>query len=283
MTAESRTNGRRRPRPTAMIEDDPGPDGADPVTRRHARSVFALAFALMALDFIDRQVVVATFPYLKLEWGLSDAQLGALVSIVSVTVAVGAFPVALLVDRWSRVKAIAIMGTTWSLAALASAFTQNLASSSPPVPWSGRVRPATHRPRALWCPPRTPPDSGRRSSARSRLPPRSVWCSGCFSAGGSPRVGGGAPRSASSRSPDWCSPSWSCGCATTAPSAPLPATTGRHPRSCASSSGPVPALRPTSAGRCSSWWSRRSTPGCRATWSGRTVCRPTAPPRSGRR
>ena len=99
--------------------------GTDPVTRRHARSVFALAFALMALDFVDRQVVVATFPYLKAEWGLSDTQLGALVSIVSVTVAVGAFPVALLVDRWSRVKAIAIMGTTWSLAALASAFTQN--------------------------------------------------------------------------------------------------------------------------------------------------------------
>jgi MFS transporter, Spinster family, sphingosine-1-phosphate transporter len=43
------------------------------------RVVFAAAFALMVLDFADRQVVVATFPASQAEWGLSDAQLGALV------------------------------------------------------------------------------------------------------------------------------------------------------------------------------------------------------------
>ena len=86
-----------------------------------------MAFALMALDFVDRQVVVATFPYLKTEWGLSDTQLGALVSVVSLSVAVGAFPIALLADRWSRVKAIAVMGATWSLATLACGFAQNYA------------------------------------------------------------------------------------------------------------------------------------------------------------
>ena len=71
-------------------------------------------------DGDDRQVVVATFPQLQAEWGLSDAQLGALVSVVSVTVGLGAFPAALLVDRWSRVRAIALMGTVWSLAAAAA-------------------------------------------------------------------------------------------------------------------------------------------------------------------
>ena len=93
--------------------------GSVSALRRRAWTVFGMAFALMALDFIDRQVVVATFPYLKAEWGLSDTQLGALVSVVSVSVAMGAFPIALLADRWSRVKAIAVMGTTWSLATLA--------------------------------------------------------------------------------------------------------------------------------------------------------------------
>jgi MFS family permease len=101
--------------------------GSASVTRRHARTVFGMAFVLMAFDFIDRQVVVATFPYLKAEWGLSDTQLGALVSVVSLSVAVGAFPIALLADRWSRVKAIAVMGATWSLATLACGFAQSYA------------------------------------------------------------------------------------------------------------------------------------------------------------
>jgi MFS transporter, Spinster family, sphingosine-1-phosphate transporter len=101
--------------------------GSASVTKRYAWTVFGMAFVLMALDFIDRQVVVATFPYLKAEWGLSDTQLGALVSVVSVSVAVGAFPIALSADRWGRVKAIAVMGATWSLATLACGFAQNYA------------------------------------------------------------------------------------------------------------------------------------------------------------
>ena len=53
----------------------------------------------MLVDYIDRQVIVSLFPYMKAEWDLSDKQLGALVSVVSVTVALGALPVALLADR----------------------------------------------------------------------------------------------------------------------------------------------------------------------------------------
>ena len=60
----------------------------------------------MLPDFVDRPVVVATFPNLEAEWGLSDTQLGALVSVVSVTAALGALPVALTAGRWSRVRAI---------------------------------------------------------------------------------------------------------------------------------------------------------------------------------
>ena len=56
---------------------------------------------------------------------MSDAQLGALVSVVSVTVGIGAFPAALLVDRWSRVRAIALMGMVWSVAAAAAGAAQS--------------------------------------------------------------------------------------------------------------------------------------------------------------
>jgi MFS transporter, Spinster family, sphingosine-1-phosphate transporter len=109
-----------------FVLDDSGSAAAS-VTRRYAWTVSGMAFALMTMDFIDRQIVVSAFPYLSAEWGLSDTQLGALVSVVSVTVAVGAFPIALVVDRWSRVKAVAVMGATWSLATLAGGFAQNFA------------------------------------------------------------------------------------------------------------------------------------------------------------
>lgn len=86
---------------------------------------FAMTLALMIFDYVDRQVIVSLFPYLKAEWNLSDKQLGALVSIVSVTVALGALPVALIADRASRVKSIVVMATAWSLATIACMFTRN--------------------------------------------------------------------------------------------------------------------------------------------------------------
>lgn len=95
------------------------------MTRRYAWGVFAMAFTLMMSDYLSRQLIVSMFPHLKQEWGLSDAQLGGLVSVVSVTIALGTFPAALLVDRWSRVKSIALMGGIWSLATISAAFTHN--------------------------------------------------------------------------------------------------------------------------------------------------------------
>jgi len=85
---------------------------------------FAMTLGLMMVDYIDRQVIVSLFPYLKADWGLSDKQLGALVSVVSVTVALGALPVALFADRASRVKSIVVMATLWSLATISCMFTR---------------------------------------------------------------------------------------------------------------------------------------------------------------
>ncbi len=76
----------------------------------------------MVVDYVDRQVVVSMFSHLKTQWDLSDRQLGGLVSIVSVMVALGAVPLSLLADRWSRVKSIFLMALVWSLATIACAF-----------------------------------------------------------------------------------------------------------------------------------------------------------------
>ncbi len=84
-----------------------------------------MTFALMLFDYIDRQVIVSLFPHIKAAWGLSDTQLGSLVSVVSVTVALGALPIALVADRGSRVKSIVAMATVWSLASISCMFARN--------------------------------------------------------------------------------------------------------------------------------------------------------------
>ena len=103
------------------------PDLADeyPFGRRQAWFAFAMTIGLMMVDYLDRQVIVSLFPHIKEAWGASDKQLGALVSIVSVTVALAGIPVALLADRWSRVRSIVVMATVWSLATIACFFTRN--------------------------------------------------------------------------------------------------------------------------------------------------------------
>jgi len=99
------------------IEKAPPQDGYL-FSRGQAWFAFGMTLALMIFDYVDRQVIVSLFPYLKAEWNLSDKQLGALVSVVSVTVALGALPVALFADRVSRVKSIVAMATMWSLATI---------------------------------------------------------------------------------------------------------------------------------------------------------------------
>jgi predicted MFS family arabinose efflux permease len=104
---------------------------ADSVVSRPAPRrwvVFAILFALMVVDYIDRQVVVSMFPHLKEQWQLSDSQLGGLVSIVSIAVAIGAVPLSLVADRWGRVKSIFIMVLVWSAATLACAFARDYGS-----------------------------------------------------------------------------------------------------------------------------------------------------------
>jgi len=95
------------------------------IGRGQAWFAFAMTIALMLFDYIDRQVIVSLFPYMKADWGLSDKQLGALVSVLSVTVALGALPVALFADRYSRVKSIVVMALIWSAATISCMFTRS--------------------------------------------------------------------------------------------------------------------------------------------------------------
>jgi predicted MFS family arabinose efflux permease len=94
-------------------------------SRSQAWFAFAMTFGLMLFDYIDRQVIVSLFPHIKGEWNLTDKQLGSLVSVISIVVAAGGIPVALLADRMSRVKSIVAMATLWSAATISCMFTAN--------------------------------------------------------------------------------------------------------------------------------------------------------------
>jgi MFS family permease len=86
---------------------------------------FVLLFLLYMFDYIDRMVIVSMFPFLKIEWGLTDAQCGLLVSAVYWSILIFSLPVSILIDRWSRKKCIGLMAIFWSMATLACVFTRN--------------------------------------------------------------------------------------------------------------------------------------------------------------
>src|SRR6516162_9267688 len=95
--------------------------------KRAAWFAYGMTIALMILDYVDRQIIVSMFPFLKAEWNLSDKELGLLVSVISITIAVFGIPVAWIADRVSRVKSIVAMAVLWSLACISCMFAQTYA------------------------------------------------------------------------------------------------------------------------------------------------------------
>jgi len=102
----------------AMTGEGAAPHPAGGRGRLYAWVVFALTLGLMLSDYVSRQVITPIFPFLKHEWSLSDTQLGGLVSVVALIVGVASIPVALLADRWGRVKSITAMAGLWGLATI---------------------------------------------------------------------------------------------------------------------------------------------------------------------
>lgn len=93
--------------------------------QRYAWLIFALSFGLLISDYMARQVLNAVFPLLKVQWALSDAQLGALSGIVALMVGLLTFPLSLLADRWGRVRSLALMAVLWSVATFICGMARN--------------------------------------------------------------------------------------------------------------------------------------------------------------
>ena len=93
-------------------------DRVQEVEKSRANSIFILVSvtALYIINYMDRTVLSVTLPLIKADLGFSDAQLGWLGSIYFIMVAVLTIPAAMLVDRWSRKKSLAVMALLWSVA-----------------------------------------------------------------------------------------------------------------------------------------------------------------------
>lgn len=94
---------------------------------RYSNYVFILLFILYGSVYADRMVVNSMFTFIQKEWGITDTQCGWLVTIIYLATALLSTIVSFLVDRWSRTKAIGIMGIIWSLATALGAITGNFA------------------------------------------------------------------------------------------------------------------------------------------------------------
>jgi len=86
-----------------------------PVGKGRAHYFFILFFLVSTVDYLDRMVVTALFPFMKAELGVSDTQLSLLVSAIFWSVMAFSVPIAFLLDRWSRTKAVGLFTNGWSI------------------------------------------------------------------------------------------------------------------------------------------------------------------------
>ncbi len=79
-----------------------------------AHYILIICSLLYMVNYMDRQVLSAVLEPMKIDLGLSDTQAGSLQTIFLLSIAFFSLPVAFLVDRWSRRKAVALMAIFWS-------------------------------------------------------------------------------------------------------------------------------------------------------------------------
>ena len=76
--------------------------------------ILIICTLLYMINYMDRQVLAAVVEPMKAALNLNDGDIGVLGSAFMISMALFSFPIAYLIDRWSRRKAIAIMAIIWS-------------------------------------------------------------------------------------------------------------------------------------------------------------------------
>jgi len=87
---------------------------------RYQLRVLAILALINFVNFADRTVILPLYELLKLEFGVSDTQLGWLQAALQIVLSAATIPFAVLADRMSRTRIIAAGVVLWSLATFAS-------------------------------------------------------------------------------------------------------------------------------------------------------------------
>lgn len=82
---------------------------------RMALSILVVLTLLYMVNYMDRSLLSIVLERMKLDLVLSDAQAGSLQSFFLLGVGIFMLPSAMVVDRWSRRKAVGLMAIIWSI------------------------------------------------------------------------------------------------------------------------------------------------------------------------
>jgi ACS family hexuronate transporter-like MFS transporter len=80
-----------------------------------------------ALNYLDRQILAAVAPTLKLEFGLNNADYGLILATFSITYAISSPVMGLFLDRFGLTRGISMAVALWSGAGIATAFVSSFA------------------------------------------------------------------------------------------------------------------------------------------------------------
>ncbi len=95
------------------------------ITRTQARFGFIILLVINILNYADRSILSAILPILKIDFHLSNTQLGLLASSFLFVYGITTLPLGVWSDRGVRKNIIAICVGIWSLATGLAGFTQN--------------------------------------------------------------------------------------------------------------------------------------------------------------
>lgn len=97
-------------------------------SQKNARFALAVLFGVNMMNFFDRQVAGALAEPIRLEFGLTDTQLGMVNTVFVLVYAFAGVPLGRLTDNWLRTRLISIGVTVWSLFTAASGWAVNYTS-----------------------------------------------------------------------------------------------------------------------------------------------------------
>ena len=92
-----------------------------------AHWIVIVTFILSVVCFMDSNVMRVVLQPMKVELGLSDAEAGFVLTVLTLSVALFAYPVSYFIDRWSRKKMLTLMAIFWSIFTFTTGLSKNSA------------------------------------------------------------------------------------------------------------------------------------------------------------